>query len=113
MSHCEIEPLTMLARVWSDGKGFGDPYDWCITMTKTAHRCYECQGTTKSPTPSQWRALRDACERSGIHEVVFRRADGRLRTVTIREFDEQGELKSLGRETFWDKVRRFLALDKT
>jgi len=82
--YAELEPLSFVLRIWSDGQHYGDPYDWCATVVRIAPDTLEVLGAMRAPTPAEWRAINDAAFMAGYKRVVFCRADGRQREIKLR-----------------------------
>lgn len=74
-----IETTSVVLRVFSEGREFGDPYDWCATGVRVAPGVLEILGVLRAPSPSQWRALFRVLRSQGWHTVVWwrHRPDGR------------------------------------
>jgi len=85
MTTAHIEPLAALVRVFSDGRSYGEPYDYVATLRWTDHETAEVMGALHAPLPSQWRAICIAAREVGIKRLLLtrRHPDGRTRQVEI------------------------------
>lgn len=84
--HAHIEPLTGVVRIFADGTGWGDPYEWSCTVRWKSITEVELLGVTKPPTLSQMRALSCKLKEVGVTVVsIRRRGIERRKTVRCKE----------------------------
>lgn len=67
----DIEPLTAVVRLFSEGKTYGDPYDFACTIRWIDRYTIEVLGVDTAVTPSMWRAMRNAFREHGAKHFVF------------------------------------------
>jgi hypothetical protein len=84
MKTAHLEVIGGLIRVFPEGKSFGDPYEYAITIRTLSHDKVEVLGTLTSPTPSQWRAIQECLKSNGFKAFVItrKRDDG---STEVRE----------------------------
>lgn len=63
-----LEPLTAVLRV---GGAYGEPYTWSATVRYLSPSSVEILGAMRSPTPSEWRAMRAILKADGVTTVLF------------------------------------------
>lgn len=80
-----FEPLSGFFRVWSDGKRYGDPYEWSAVVRFIERDIIEVCGVDKPVTPSIWRAVVKECRRMEVKTILFKRIDrdGKTRVRTV------------------------------
>ena len=59
-------------RVHNPGEKEGGPYAWACTVVMRGKEA-RLYGAVGSPTPSQWRAIMDACGSAGATKVTWER----------------------------------------
>jgi hypothetical protein len=80
----KIEPLAGVIRVFDQGKAYGDPYRFIITVKWLDPETVELIGATQAPTPSEWRAIKEALIAGGVKFVTWVRKSGaNPRTVRL------------------------------
>lgn len=79
MACAEIEPLSGVIRVWSDGGKYGDPYEWSASVRWLSRDGVEILGYTSPLTREVWRAIMATCNRSGIKRILAVRYRAGLR----------------------------------
>lgn len=84
MKTAHLEVLSGLIRVFPEGKKFGDPYEYAITIRTLTHDKVEFLGAIEAPTPSQWRAIYKCLKENGIKSFIItrKRDDG---TTEVKE----------------------------
>jgi len=73
-----VETTSVVLRVFSDGREFGDRYDWCATGVRIAPGVLEILGVLRAPSPSEWRAVYRVLKAQGWRTVIWwrHRPDG-------------------------------------
>ena len=71
--NADLEHLASVIRVFPDGCKYGDPYTFCAAVRHLDRETVEIVGALRSPTPSEWRAIRAALVEAGIIKAVFTR----------------------------------------
>ncbi len=74
----ELESLTSIIRVFRDGLGYGDPYEFSATIRWISPTRVEVLGIQRAPKPSEWRAITECLHSHGGEELLISRstADG-------------------------------------
>jgi hypothetical protein len=82
--NASLEHLASVIRVFPDGGEYGDPYTFCATIRHLDRETVEIVGALRSPTPSEWRAIRAALAKGGIIKAMFTRIkDGVRKNHTV------------------------------
>ncbi len=83
--NCHIEPTAGVIRVFADGHGYGDPYTFAASLRWIDRETAEVLAALRAPTPSEWRAMRQAARQMRLKALVYLRRypDGRSREVRI------------------------------
>ena len=76
MTTAHLEPVAGILRVFSDGKQFGEKYDWSCVVRWLSPTVVELCGAVSAPTPAQWRAIRNVLEAAGVERAEFERRCG-------------------------------------
>ena len=84
MSRGEIEPIAGIIRIFGDGRGHSEPFDWTATVRYIDRTTAELCNAMKAPTPGQRRAIMQTLAAAGITRLkVTRYHNGR---PTIRHY---------------------------
>jgi len=68
-----LEPIAFVVRIFSGGRTFGQPYDWCATAVRIAPETLEIMGALRAPTGAEYRALQRGLLAMGWKKVFYRR----------------------------------------
>lgn len=71
--HANVEFLSAVVRVWDDGKSYGDPYQWAMTVRWISRDEVEILGVTLPPSIGQFKAAMRELRLLGVASVVFTR----------------------------------------
>lgn len=66
-----VETTSVVLRVFSEGREFGDRYDWCATGVRVAPGVLEILGVLRAPSPSEWRAIFRTLKAQGWQKVIW------------------------------------------
>lgn len=80
-----IESFAGVIRYWdNENAQHGDPYQWAASVRWVDRETIEIAGITQPPTPTIWRAVKEAAREHGLKQVLFvRYKDGTVRTRKI------------------------------
>ena len=65
-----IEPISAVVRI---GGTYGQPFTWAAALRYTDPQTVEIMAVTRSPTLSEWRALKKTLNDAGITTAFFTR----------------------------------------
>jgi hypothetical protein len=77
----EFEPTSGVVRIFSEGRSFGQPYDWVASVRWLSPTSVEILGIEKAPKPSEWRALIACWKKLGVETMVFSRYKSQGTTI--------------------------------
>jgi len=75
----EMEPISSILRIFEDGKGYGDPYEFSATVRWVTPKKVEILGVLRAPKLSEWKAIRRCLLSYGVEEILINKAkDGKM-----------------------------------
>jgi hypothetical protein len=104
--NADLEHLASVIRVYPNGGKYGDPYTFCAAVRHLDRESVEIVGALRSPTPSEWRAIRAALVEAGIVKAMFTRIKDGVKSRHQVLLERNNDLGRAGREGDRQGVRR-------
>lgn len=67
----EMEFISSIIRIFEDGKGYGDPYEFSATIRWITPRRVEIIGILRAPKLSEWKAMNNCLRSHGVEDVII------------------------------------------
>jgi hypothetical protein len=74
-----MEPISSILRIFEDGAGYGDPYEFSATIRWITPSRVEILGVLRAPKLSEWKAINNCLRSHGVKDILINKAkDGKM-----------------------------------